>query len=58
MSNIEGINTDDIGIIDIQDTCSYIEIFNKKVDVALKGLSESKVKGKVVTVKQIKRPRL
>jgi superfamily II DNA/RNA helicase len=56
--NIKGITSDDIGIIDIQDTCSYIEIFNKKGNVVMNELSKSKVKGKDVKVKQIKKPRL
>ena len=54
VSNLPGIKSEDIGIIDIQDTCSYIEIFNKKGDIAMKGLEKTKVKGKKVTVKKIK----
>ncbi len=54
VSNLPGITSDDIGIIDIQDTCTYIEIHNNKVDLAFKGLTGSKVKGKPVTVKKLK----
>lgn len=55
VSNLKGIKGDDIGIIDIQDTCSYIEIHNNKVDMVARELPKSKVKGRVVTVKKLKR---
>ncbi len=54
VSNLPGIGKDDIGIIDIQDTCSYIEIHNNKGDLALKELSKVTVKGKPITVKKLK----
>lgn len=53
ISNLSGIKSDDIGIIDIQDTCSYVEIFNNKGNQVLKQLSTTKVKGKVITVKKV-----
>lgn len=53
ISNLPGIQPDDIGIIDIQDTCSYVEIFNNKGQYVLKELSTNKVKGKMVTVKKV-----
>lgn len=55
VSNLPGIEGEDIGIIDIQDTCSYIEIHNNKGQLAMSGLEKSKVKGKSVTVRLIKR---
>lgn len=55
ISNLSGITSDDIGIIDIQDTCSYVEIFNGKGSSVFKSLSESKVKGRSVTVKKVSR---
>lgn len=54
ISNLPGIQGEDIGIIDIQDTCSYVEIHNNKVDAVAKALSTSKVKGKTITVKILK----
>lgn len=54
LMNIKGIHTDDIGIIDIQDTCSYIEVFNKKGDMVWKALQENKIKGKNITAKKIR----
>jgi superfamily II DNA/RNA helicase len=54
VSNIPGINSEDIGIIDIQDTCSYLEIHNNKGELAFNALGKTKVKGRVVTVKKLK----
>lgn len=53
VSNLPGITSEDIGIIDIHDTCSYIEIFNNKGPSVLKSLSQTKVKGRPVTVKKV-----
>lgn len=55
LSNLSCLTSEDIGIIDIQDTCSYIEIFNNKGQAAFEELGTTKVKGKTVTVKQLKR---
>ena len=54
LSNLPSINSEDIGIIDIQATCSYIEIHNNKGEQAFKELSESKIKGKAINVKVMK----
>lgn len=54
LTNIKGINKEDIGIIDIQDTCSYIEIFNKKGNLILKSLEDNKIKGRKVNAKKIR----
>lgn len=53
VSNLPGITKDDIGIIDISATCTYIEIHNNKVDIVVTELAKSKVKGKNVTVKKM-----
>lgn len=53
VSNLGGISSEDIGIIDIQETCTYIEIFNNKGQIVLDTLPKVKVKGKDVTVKRI-----
>ena len=55
VSNLPGIDSSDIGIIDIQDTCSYIEIHNNKGELAFRELSKAKVKGKNVSVKLLKK---
>ncbi|PKM52100.1 MAG: RNA helicase [Firmicutes bacterium HGW-Firmicutes-7] len=53
ISNLQGIGSEDIGIIDIQNTCTYVEIFNKKGPMVLNGLGKVKVKGKDVTIKKV-----
>ncbi len=50
---IPGITATDIGIIDIQETCSYVEIFNDKGDEVLDALVRAKIKGKVRTVRRV-----
>jgi hypothetical protein len=50
---IAGITAADIGIIDIQDTCSYVEILGNKGDLVLAALLQAKIKGKVYTVRQV-----
>lgn len=54
LMNIKGIHKDDIGIIDIQDTCSYIDVFNKKGEIVWKALQENTIKGKRITAKKIR----
>jgi ATP-dependent RNA helicase DeaD len=53
VSNLPGITSEDIGIIDIQDGCSYIEVFNNKGQLVYDALPNTKVKGKDVTVKKV-----
>ena len=50
---ISGITASDIGIIDIQDTCSYVEIFNDKGEEVLDALVRAKIKGKLRTVRRV-----
>ncbi|SFR75014.1 DEAD/DEAH box helicase [Anaeromicropila populeti] len=45
--NIEGIQSDDIGIIDIRDSISYVEILNEKGLMVRDALQSKPVKGKV-----------
>lgn len=54
ISNIEGVNPDDIGIIDVQDTCSYVELFGRDADYIVRALQETKIKGKLQTVKKVR----
>jgi superfamily II DNA/RNA helicase len=51
LTHIEGIEADQIGIIDVQDTCTYVEIFEGKGMMAFKGLQNSTIKGKKFTMK-------
>ncbi len=50
---ISGIVGSDIGIIDIQDTCSYVEIFGDKGDIVIKALGQTKIKGKLHKIKEV-----
>ena len=51
---IPGITASDIGIIDIQDTCSYVEIFNDKGDTVLSALLGATIKGKLRSIQKVK----
>jgi superfamily II DNA/RNA helicase len=50
---IPGITASDIGIIDIQDACSYVEIFNDKGEDVLDALARAKIKGKLRTIRRV-----
>lgn len=50
ITNIEGIESQDIGIIDILDYVSYVEILNGKGELALKQLQHTPIKGKMIKV--------
>ena len=50
--NIEGMLAEDIGIIDIQNNISYVDILNEKGNIVLKELPRSTIKGKKVTVQR------
>lgn len=54
ISNIKGVNPDDIGIIDVQDTCSYVEVFGRDADYIVRELQGTSIKGKVHTVKKVR----
>ncbi len=56
IGNIKGITPDDIGIVDIRDTCTYIDIFNHKGELVMDNLTS--VKGKNTKVVKIKRPKI
>ncbi len=51
-SNIKGITNDDIGVIEVQDLCSYVDILNYKGDLILKKYQEIPIKKKMVKVKR------
>ena len=44
---IEGITPEDIGIIDVRDSLTYVEILNQKGDLVLKALEQKPIKGKI-----------
>ena len=54
ITSIEGISADDIGIIDVQDTCSYVEVFGKAGEVVARKLPGINIKGKLQTVKKVR----
>lgn len=49
--SIEGITAEDIGIIDIRDSLTYVEILNKKGRIVLDALQDKTIKGKVRKVR-------
>ena len=55
ISRIEGITAEDIGIIDVQDTVSYIDILNGKGNKVIEGLKNSTVKGKKLRVEKARK---
>ena len=54
ISNIKGVNPEDIGIIDVQETCSYVEIFGRDADYIVRELQDTNIKGKAYTVKKVR----
>lgn len=55
ISRINGIEADDIGIIDVQDMVSYVDILNGKGNIVIEGLKEATIKGKKLRVERAKR---
>jgi len=51
--SIDGVVGQDIGIIDIQDTCSYVEILGNKGDLVMDALQNTKIKGKIQSLKKV-----
>ncbi|OOO64151.1 RNA helicase [Clostridium tepidum] len=52
ITNIEGINANDIGIIDIQDNHSYVDILEGKGNILLENSEDMKIKGKRVKIQK------
>ncbi|MCR1897650.1 DEAD/DEAH box helicase [Irregularibacter muris] len=50
MTSIQGIASEDIGIIDIQDNISYVDILNGKEKIVLNQLPKTTIKGKKIKV--------
>jgi superfamily II DNA/RNA helicase len=53
ISNIEGVTAEDIGIINVMDTLTYVEILNGKGPLVLKIMKETKVCGKLLKVTKV-----
>ncbi|WP_426347899.1 DEAD/DEAH box helicase [Alloiococcus sp. CFN-8] len=51
---VPGITAEDIGIIDIQENITYVEILNNKGEEVLKAMKDSTVKGKQLKVQKAK----
>ena len=50
ISNIDGVNAEDIGVIDIIPVSSFVEILNGKGEYVLKELQNVKIKGRLRNV--------
>ena len=55
ISRIDGVNSEDIGIIDVQDMGSYVEILNGKGNMVMTALKESTIKGKKLKVEKARK---
>ena len=55
ISRIEGVNSEDIGIIDVQDIASYVDILNGKGNKVLNALKDMTIKGKKLRVERAKK---
>lgn len=53
ISAIPGISGSDIGIIDVQDTCSYVEILGNKGQIVMEELWARPIKGKIHKIKEV-----
>lgn len=53
MSSIDGVSGLDIGVIDVQDTCSYVEIFGEKGERVIDALVHTAIKGKIHSIKKV-----
>ena len=51
ISNLDGINNEDIGVIEVQDLCSYVDILNNKGSMISKKYREIDIKKKSVKIK-------
>ncbi|SCH42402.1 MULTISPECIES: DEAD/DEAH box helicase [unclassified Romboutsia] len=52
LSNIEGINNEDIGVVEVKDLCSYVDLLNNKGSKFLKKYKEISIKKKLVKVRK------
>ena len=54
INNIDGVNSEDIGIIDVQDAVSYVDILNGKGNIVIEALGNMTIKGKKLKVEKAK----
>lgn len=54
ITSIEGVDAEDIGIIEVQDNVSYVDILNNKGTLVIRKLSEGTIKGKKLRVEKAK----
>lgn len=52
---VEGISGDDIGIIDVQDTVSYVDILNGKGKIVIDTLKNMTIKGKKLKIERARK---
>lgn len=52
LSNIEGINNEDIGVVEVCDLCSYVDLLNHKGETFLKKYKQINIKKKLVKVRK------
>ena len=50
-SNLPGINNEDIGVVEVQDLCSYVDILNYKGEELVKKYKEISIKKKMTNLK-------
>lgn len=55
IAKMEGLTAEDIGIITITDTCTYVEILNNKGPLVLKNMKNTTIKGKLLKVYEAKK---
>ncbi len=53
ISNLDGVKAEDIGIIAIQDTLTYVEILNGKGQLVLDAMKNTKIGGKLLKVTKV-----
>ena len=53
ITSLAGVSAADIGLIDVQDTCAYVEILGGKGQAVLDGLASTPIKGRVYKVKLV-----
>lgn len=52
---IDGVTQEDIGIIDVQDAVSYVDILNGKGKIVIEGLKNSTIKGKKLNIEKARK---
>ena len=52
ITSVDGVSGEDIGIIDIQDNVTYVDILNGKGWTVIRGLKDKTIKGKKLRVQK------